>query len=109
MNLQEASGAAVAFVLFVIILGIGASILSGIQGSQFTTAIDAGCTLAKAQAGQINCTTAAFNTTGFGLTGITNISQQSGTIGIVLAAAILIGIVVGAFYMGGRKEGSAVA
>ena len=90
MNLNEAAGAAVAFVLFVIILGIGASILTGIQAAQ--------------TAGSV-----AYNATGFGLTGISNIAQQSGTIGIVLAAAILIGIVVGAFYMGGRKEGSEVA
>ena len=39
------------------------------------------------------------NATGYGLTGITNLASQTGTIGSVLGAAVLIGLLVGAVAM----------
>jgi hypothetical protein len=88
MTLTDAAGMAIAFVLFVIIVSIGGSILTGVQTAQ----------LAANGSGVYNVATVASNATGYGLTGITNLSQQSGTIGLVLGAAVLIGIVASAFY-----------
>ena len=62
MNLNDAAGMALSFVLFVVVVGVGASVLSGVQASQ--------------TAGSY-----AANATGYGLTGITNLANQSGTIG----------------------------
>jgi hypothetical protein len=79
ITLGDASAAAVAFVLFVIVVGIGASVLAGVQASQVASSV-------------------AYNVSGFGLQGLLNLGNQAGTIGTILGAAILIGIVVSAFY-----------
>lgn len=79
MNLMDAAGMAVAFVVFVIVVAVGGQVLAGVQTGQTTNSV-------------------AYNATGYGLTGITNLANQSGTIGTVIGAAIIIGIVVGAFY-----------
>ena len=50
---------ALGFVVFVVALGIGASVLSGIQAGQTANSY-------------------AANATGYGLTGITNLANQSG-------------------------------
>jgi len=81
VNLADAAGLALAFVMFVVVVGVGGQVLSGIQGSQTVDST-------------------AYNATGFGLTGISNLASQSGTIGTVLGAAILIGIVLTAFMFG---------
>jgi hypothetical protein len=86
---------ALGFVVFVVAIGIGASVLSGIQTAQVSTV--AGCTQALAAGGQANCTTVAWNATGFGLTGITNLANQSGNIGLILGAVIIIGLLLSAF------------
>ena len=85
MNLNDAAGLALAFVLFVICVSVGGSVLAGIQTSQTTNSV-------------------AYNATGYGLTGITNLANQSGTIGTVIGAAVLIGIVLTAFYVGGQRQ-----
>ena len=102
MNLNDAAGMALAFVLFVVVVGVGASVITGMQTSStmYTTAIEPTCTAALAAAGQSNCTTIAGNATRLGLTGMTNLAQQSGTIGTIIGAAILIGIILTAFYVG---------
>ena len=84
MNLMDAAGMAVAFVVFVIVVAVGGSVLSGVQTGQTANSV-------------------AYNATGYGLTGITNLANQSGTIGTVIGAAIIIGIVVGAFYFAGKR------
>lgn len=84
MSLGDASGAAIAFVIFVVVLGVGASVLAGIQATQTGG-------------------TTAYSATGFGLTGISNLASQSGVIGLILGAAVIIGILVGAFYMGHKE------
>ena len=80
VTLGEAAGMALGFVLFVVVVSVGGQVLAGIQTSQTTNSV-------------------AYNATGQGLTGITNLAAQSGTIGTVIGAAVLIGIVLGAFYM----------
>ena len=69
---------ALGFVVFVIAIGIGASVLSGIQSGQ-------------------TAASAAYNVTGYGLTGITNLANQSGNIGLILGAVIIIGLLLSAF------------
>lgn len=96
ITLSDASAAAVAFVLFVIVVGIGSTVLAGIQSSQQNTACANYTT-------NTSCWTAAQNITGQGLTGMLNLGNQAGTIGTVLGAAILIGIVVSAFYFSKRE------
>ena len=87
IGLGEAAGMALAFVLFVVVVSVGGQVLAGIQTSQLTAA---------------GATIIASNATGQGLTGITNLAGQAGTIGTVIGAAVLIGIVVGAFAMAKR-------
>ncbi len=66
---------AIALVVATIILGLGATILEKIQSTQ-----------------TINGT--AFNSSGFGLTGMTTMSEFLPTIAIVAVAAIVIGIIL---------------
>ena len=70
MSLGEAAGMALSFVLFVVVVSVGGQVLAGIQSSQTANSV-------------------AYNATGFGLTGITNLANQSGTIGTVIGAAVL--------------------
>ena len=100
VSLVEAGYMAIAFVVFVVAVSIGGTVLAGVQSGQFTTATESTCTLAKALAGQSNCTTVAFNATSSGLTGITNLASQSGTVGTILGAVIIIGLLMGAFMVG---------
>lgn len=79
-NLMEAAYLAIAFVVFVVTLGVGASVLAGVQAGQ-------------------TAGTYAYNASGFGLTGINNIANQSGVIGTILAATIMLGLLMTAFVL----------
>ena len=83
VSLMEAAYLAVAFVVYVVVTSIGGSILSGVQSSQTANSV-------------------AYNATNYGLTGISNLSQQSSTIGTVLGAVVLLGLIMGAFMI--KKE-----
>ena len=91
---------AIAFVVFVVVVAIGGQVLTSVQSTQFTTAVNATCTAAQAAGGDAACTTVAWNATKSGLGGITNLAGQSGTIGTILGAVIIIGLLLGAFVMG---------
>ncbi len=78
MNLMEAAYLAIAFVVFVVVTSIGGSVLAGVQSQQTVNSV-------------------SYNATGFGLTGILNLAQNSSTIGVVIGAVILIGLLMGAF------------
>lgn len=82
-SLQEAASMALAFVLFVVVVSIGGQVLAGVQSSQTSG-------------------TVAYNATTKGLEGIKNLADQSGTIGVILGASILIGILISAFYFSRR-------
>ncbi len=73
---------AIALVVAAIILGMGATILEKIQGTQTTDKI-------------------AFNASGFGLTGLNTMAEFIPTIAIVAVAAIVIGIIL-VFFGRGR-------
>jgi len=73
---------AIAIVVAAVILGLGATILEKIQGTQ-----------------TVNGT--AFNSTGFGLQGMVTMAEFLPTIAIVAVAAIVIGIILVFF---GRRQ-----
>lgn len=52
--------------------------------------------LADVQSGQ-TANSAAYNITGFGLTTLTNMTEQMPNVGLILVVAVIIGILVGAF------------
>lgn len=81
VNLIEAAYLAIAFVVFVVAVSIGGSVLAGVQNGQTVNSV-------------------AYNATGSGLTGIANLATQSGTIGTILGAVIIIGLLMGAFMVG---------
>ena len=85
VSLMEAAYLAIAFVVYVVVTGVGGSVLAGVQTGQTTNSV-------------------AYNATGYGLTGILNLSQQSGTIGTILGAVVMIGLLMGAFYIKGKME-----
>jgi len=73
---------AIALVVAAVILGMGATILEKIQGTQVTDKT-------------------AFNASGFGLTGMNTMAEFIPTIAIVAVAAIVIGIIL-VFFGRGR-------
>jgi Na+-driven multidrug efflux pump len=78
VNLMEAAYLAIGFVVFVVTVSIGGAVLTGVQS-------------------------VAANATGAGLTGIANLAGQSGTIGTILGAVIILGLLMGAFAIGNRQ------
>jgi len=78
---MESAYLAIAFVVFVVAVSIGGQVLASVQTSQTTNSV-------------------AYNATGSGLTGIANLATQSGTIGTILGAVIIIGLLMGAFLYG---------
>lgn len=86
ISLGDAGAMALTFVLFVIIVAIGGDILSGVQSSQNTDSV-------------------SYNITSTGLDGLTNLGNYSDTIGTIMGAAVIVGIVLIAFgaYSGMNK------
>jgi hypothetical protein len=95
VNLLESAYLAIAFVVFVVVITVGGSVLAGVQGTQYTTTCANYTT-------NTSCYSVAYNATGSGLSGITNLASQSGTIGTILGAVIIIGLLMGAFMMKGN-------
>jgi hypothetical protein len=83
VSISEASILAIAFVVFIVVLAVGGQILAGIQTTQ-------------------TAGTTAYSATGYGLSGILNVSQQTPTIGVVIGAVIILGLLLGAFMI--KKE-----
>ena len=81
-SINDLGTIAIALVVAAVIIGMGATILEKIQGTQV-----------------VNNT--AFNTTGFGLTGMNTLAEFIPTIAIVAVAAIIIGIIL-VFFGRGR-------
>jgi hypothetical protein len=82
-TLSDMSSIAVTFVVTAIIVGIGATILTSIQGTQ--------------AAG-----TVAYNASGYGLTSLNTIASYLPIVGLVAVAAVVVGIVLFFFV---RKQG----
>lgn len=80
ITLRDLAGIAITFVVVAITLAVGADILSTIQ------------------IGFVGNTT-AYNTTGYGLTSMNTLSSWLPTIAIIIAAAVVIGVISAYFYM----------
>ncbi len=79
ISLGDASAMALSFVFFVVVLGVGATVLTGIQSTQTANSY-------------------AYNSTTSGLVGMKNLADQSGVLGTIIGAAVIIGVLVSAFY-----------
>lgn len=78
MDLNQLSSMVLVFVVAAVIIGIGGTVLTSVQGTQTANGI-------------------AYNATGEGLSGITTFGEWLPTIAVIVAAAIVIGIIVSMF------------
>jgi hypothetical protein len=85
MNISDLAPIAIAFVFIAVVLGVGATVLSSIQAGQVTDT--EGCnSTAKTSCGL------DYNSTGQGLSSLDEFSGWLPTIALVVAAAIVIGV-----------------
>lgn len=82
-QLQGAQNIAIGLVTLVLIVAVGAIVIGDFQDTTTENSSE-------------------YNVTSDGLTGLTNMSTQFGTVGTVAIAAVLISLVVGAFAVGRR-------
>ena len=85
MTLSDLAPVAIAFVFVAIVIGVGASVLSSIQSDQVTMTTGCNAT-AKTSCGY------DYNATGSGLNSLNELSGWLPTIALVIAAAIVIGV-----------------
>jgi protein-S-isoprenylcysteine O-methyltransferase Ste14 len=78
INVQSLASLAIILVVVAVVLGMGANILSQVQGTQTSG-------------------TVAYNATENGLQGLEQLSSWQETIAIVIAAAVIIGIITAFF------------
>ena len=83
VGLTDMPGIVMVLAIIAISVAMVATVLSDIQGTQ-------------------TANTTAYNATGFGLTSMTNLGKWTPTIAIVVAAAVILGILLSAFSL--RKE-----
>lgn len=106
-GLNNLSAVATGLLVFVIVLGIGATVLSNLESLNGT----AGCTvhgmvwnstreICCASSDSTNCTTrtdTATNATKSGLSGLTTMSGFTGVVVVIAVAAVIIGLIAVAF------------
>ena len=80
---------AIGFVVIVIIIAVGAIVVSELRGGLDNT--------------EINGT--AYNVTGDGLNALSNLSSQTPLLATVIIFSVIIAVVVGFFAMGGGRRG----
>jgi len=80
ITLRDLAGIAITFVVVAITLAIGADVLTNIQSTWASTTI-------------------AYNASTFGLTSLNTLSSWLPTIAIIIAAAVVIGVIAAYFYM----------
>ena len=74
MRLQDLAGIAIIFVVVAIIVGIGADVLDNIQEGKTTSSVE-------------------YNASHYGLQGLEELASWLPTIAIIVAAAVIIGII----------------
>ncbi len=84
-SIQDMSSIGITLVVTAIVVGIGATILSSIQNTQTVGSV-------------------AYNSSGYGLTGLQTLSSYMPTIALVAVAAVVIGIILVFFTQGGGKK-----
>jgi len=82
ISLNQMATMAISFVILAIIIGIGGTVLDEVQDTQSTNGI-------------------AYNATESGLEGIETFGDWLPTIAVIIAAALVIGIITSYFYMRG--------
>lgn len=85
IGMESLVGFVVLLVVASLVAAFGAQILSSIQAT-------------------MTGNSTAYNATGAGLTGIANLTGQFGNIGLIVAAVVIIGLLVGGFMVFGRRE-----
>ena len=90
LNFSQAPGAVILLVILAVVLGVGASILSGVRD---TAGNAKNCTSGGTYE---DCGFAANASIG-ALGGIRKVSEWQPTIGLTVGAALVIGVVLGAF------------
>lgn len=95
LGLNSLAGAVVLFGGIAITLGVMASVLAQVQSTQAAQA--AGCLSATGE----NCSY-AFNASSQGLEGLNQVTQFEATIGLVIAASVIIALVFGALVVSRR-------
>ena len=87
ISIGELSGLAITFVVIAVVLGVGGTILATIQGDQ-----------------TVNST--AYNASGKGLTSVKTLADWLPTLATIIASAVVIGVIVGAFAMSRGGQGA---
>ncbi len=82
LGLGQMATMAIAFVILAIVIGIGGTVLDEVQDTQTTNGV-------------------AYNATESGLDGIETFGDWLPTIAVILASALVIGIIASYFYMRG--------
>lgn len=91
MTLTEFGGLSVAFVVVCIIIAIGSTVLVGVQKNQCTTGATWNATINDCNLAE---TTLASNITKSALTGTDTMGDWLPTIAVIVAAAVVIGVIV---------------
>jgi hypothetical protein len=103
MNLHDLLPAVIIVVVTILAAAFSGSILSSIMQTQCV-----GGAMTNGECGTggsaYNTSTVASNVTRYGLTSITNISQQMPNIGLILVVAVIIGILVGSFLVYQKRQ-----
>lgn len=82
--LSEVPGIVIVLVVVAVVLGLGATILTQVQSTQTANSI-------------------AYNASQYGLTGVNTMASWQPTWAVIIAAAVVIGIIA-AYLMFGRRE-----
>lgn len=107
-TLQQMAPIAISFVIIAIVVGIGSTVVSDIQDTQFLancaerggTVNDSAtpfCGDATNISVDIGSTNAGYNASADGLEAMTTLADWLPTIGVIVAAAVVIGIIVAYF------------
>lgn len=91
MTLNEFGGLALAFVLVAIVIAIGSTVLIGVQKNQCTTGAVWNATINDCNLAE---TTLASNITKSALSGSDTMGDWLPTIAVIVAAAVVIGVIV---------------
>ena len=86
----------IAFVIVVLVLSLGSDVVDDIRDTQVTSTYHCGLNSTNGTTGTLLYDGCGlnYNVSTDGLTGISNISGKLGTIGLVLAIAVIIGVIL---------------
>lgn len=97
MSLGNVPATVITLVVLALVIAVSSIVLTDFRGTQESTT----CVVSNVS-NQDGCSQ-AFNATTDGLTSIDNISGQMGTVGTIVIAAVLLGLIVTAFVYFNRR------